>query len=119
MAIRMPGKDVLAPTQNDHSLSKDPEKAATDTAEPNDLLVTFSESDPGNPKDWNKSRKWTVTAVLSATGFTRIMISTMMAPALGTIAAEFNLNSVEANMALSVYLLATAFGPLVCLIKWI
>lgn len=35
-----------------------------------------------------------------------------MAPALTTIASEFHMNSTEANMSLSVYLLATAFGPL-------
>ncbi|KAK5947958.1 hypothetical protein OHC33_010999 [Knufia fluminis] len=35
-----------------------------------------------------------------------------MAPALSTIASDLNMNKTEAVMALSVYLLATAFGPL-------
>ena len=59
------------------------------------------------------ARKWTVTDVLSATGFNRIMVSTIMAPALSTIAKELDMNNVEAVMALSAYMLATAFGPLV------
>lgn len=36
-----------------------------------------------------------------------------MAPALSTIAHEFNMSSSESAMALSIYLLASAFGPLV------
>lgn len=78
------------------------------------FLVRFAEPfDPDNPKDWRTSRKWAVTDVLSATGFNRIMVSTIMAPALSTIAKEFDMNSAESAMALSIYLLATAFGPLV------
>ena len=90
----------------------DPEKAVP-TTNPDELLVTFDDNDAANPKNWHSSRKWVVTGVLSATGFTRITVSTMMAPALGIISTEFDMNSVEANMALSVFLLATAFGPLV------
>jgi len=78
------------------------------------FLVTFSpQFDASNPKDWPTSRKWAVTDVMSATGFNRIMVSTIMAPALSTIASELNMSSTEAAMALSIYLLATAFGPLV------
>lgn len=78
------------------------------------FLVAFSEPfDTENPKDWRTGRKWAVTDVLSATGFNRIMVSTIIAPALSTIASEFNMNSAESAMALSIYLLATAFGPLV------
>ena len=37
----------------------------------------------------------------------------MMAPAITTIAHDLNMSTTESTMALSVYLLATAFGPLV------
>lgn len=50
--------------------------------------------------------------MLSATGFNRIMVSTIMAPAISTIAIELNMNAAESMMVLSIYLLATAFGPL-------
>lgn len=77
------------------------------------FLVAFAEPfDADNPKDWRSGRKWAVTDVLSATGFNRIMVSTIMAPALSTIAKEFDMSSTESAMALSIYLLATAFGPL-------
>ncbi|KAL2797229.1 major facilitator superfamily domain-containing protein [Aspergillus keveii] len=82
--------------------------------ETDSLLVVFAEPyDADNPKDWTTGRKWAVTDVLSATGFNRIMVSTIMAPALSLIAKEFDMNSAESAMALSIYLLATAFGPLV------
>ena len=65
-------------------------------------LVTFAlPFDDDNPLDWSKGRKWSVTDVLSATGFNRIMVSTIMAPALPTIARELHMNSTESAMALS------------------
>ena len=94
----------------------DLEKASTTQNLPSQdegILVTFDTPiDSENPKDWKSSKKWAVTGVLSATGLTRIVVSTIMAPALPSIADELQMNSVEAAMALSVYLLATAFGPL-------
>ncbi|KAF3037276.1 hypothetical protein E8E12_008451 [Didymella heteroderae] len=73
----------------------------------------FSTPDSTNPKDWPNRIKWAVTDVLSATGFNRIMVSTIMAPPLTTIAIELHMSHIESIMALSIYLLATAFGPLV------
>ncbi|KAJ7881732.1 major facilitator superfamily domain-containing protein [Mycena olivaceomarginata] len=77
------------------------------------LIAFIHPVDPSNPQDWPHSRKCVVTDVLSATGFCRIMVSTIMAPALPTIKAQLHMNSTEAAMALSIHLLATAFGPLV------
>jgi multidrug resistance protein len=78
------------------------------------FLVNFSTGfEYVNPKEWSSYKKWIVTSVLSVTGFNRIMVSTIMAPALSTIAQELRMSGTEAVMAMSVYLLATAFGPLV------
>jgi multidrug resistance protein len=89
-------------------------QAATPEKLDDPFLVTFSHQfDASNPKDWPTRQKWAVTDVMSATGFNRIMVSTIMAPALSTISSELNMSSTEAAMALSIYLLATAFGPLV------
>jgi MFS family permease len=94
--------------------AKDQTKAPTQlNKEPDPFLVTFSTPDPRNPKDWPTRTKWAVTDVLSAIGFNRIMVSTIMAPALTTIAIELHMSHIESIMALSIYLLATAFGPLV------
>ncbi|KAB8224898.1 major facilitator superfamily domain-containing protein [Aspergillus novoparasiticus] len=78
------------------------------------FLVTFDQDDAQNPLNWTKKRKWGgVTAAISGTGFVRIMVSTMMAPAIDTMAEELDVSITESTMALSVYLLATAFGPLI------
>jgi hypothetical protein len=88
-------------------------RTSQDTKTTDPFLVAFAEPyDAINPKDWPIGRKWAVTDVLSATGFNRIMVSTIMAPALTTIAKEFDMSPTESAMALSIYLLATAFGPL-------
>lgn len=42
-----------------------------------------------------------------------MVIVQMMAPAIDAIAEELNMSATESTMALSVYLLATAFGPMV------
>ncbi|TGJ79379.1 hypothetical protein E0Z10_g9399 [Xylaria hypoxylon] len=84
-----------------------------DVKQADPFLVAFAEPyDVDNPKDWSKGRKWAVTDVLSATGFNRILVSTIMAPALSTIAKELNMSKTESTLSLSIYLLATAFGPL-------
>lgn len=77
------------------------------------FIVTFKKHfDDRNPLDWDIKHKWMVTNVLSATGFNRILVSTILAPALSAIASDLDMNSSESVMALSIYLLATAFGPL-------
>ena len=87
--------------------------ASENTKDSAPFLVAFDQPyDAENPLDWPTSRKWMVTDVLSATGFNRIMVSTIMAPALSNIASDLNMSSTEAAMSLSIYLLATAFGPL-------
>ncbi|KAE9364603.1 MFS general substrate transporter [Stipitochalara longipes BDJ] len=85
------------------------------TSTPDDpFLVNFSAGlEYIDPKDWPARKKWLVTSVLSVTGFNRIMVSTIMAPALSTIAQELHMSGTESVMSMSVYLLATAFGPLV------
>ncbi|KAI1080325.1 caffeine resistance protein [Whalleya microplaca] len=106
---------TVVPDTVELELAKIATPAATRaTKESDPFLVAFDQPyDAENPLDWSASRKWMVTDVLSATGFNRIMVSTIMAPALSTIASELNMNPTESAMSLSIYLLATAFGPLV------
>ncbi|SMQ45510.1 unnamed protein product [Zymoseptoria tritici ST99CH_3D7] len=78
-----------------------------------DFLVRFAEGDSDDPRQWNRRTKWAATLTLSAQGFNRIMISTIMAPGIPAIATDLNMTTLDATMALSAYVLATAFGPLV------
>jgi multidrug resistance protein len=89
-------------------------KATTTPSIDDAFLVAFKTPiDPSNPKDWPLSKKWIMTIILSSTGFNRIMVSTIIAPALPTIRQELHMSNIESVMAMSVYLLATAFGPMV------
>ncbi|KAH8170843.1 major facilitator superfamily protein [Sarocladium implicatum] len=78
------------------------------------FLVTFSSPNaPKDPKDLSTPVKYLLTLVLSAAGFNRILVSTIMAPALEPIRQDLSMSSAEAAMSMTIYLLATAFGPVV------
>jgi multidrug resistance protein len=83
------------------------------SAEIDTSAIEFAPGDPEDPKNWPTRVKWAATLALSAQGFNRIMISTIMAPAISVIATDLHMSSVESTMALSVYVLASAFGPMV------
>lgn len=69
--------------------------------------------DPENPKNWPMRKKWVATLVVSAFTFISPVSSSMVAPALGTMADQFGItSSVESQMMLSIFVLAYAIGPL-------
>ncbi|KAI0966662.1 major facilitator superfamily domain-containing protein [Xylaria arbuscula] len=103
--------DIISPVVV--SATENIQPSNRDVKQDDPFLVTFDEPyDADNPKDWPTGRKWAITDVLSATGFNRILVSTIMAPALPVIAKELHMSSTESALSLSIYLLATAFGPL-------
>lgn len=71
------------------------------------------EDDPANPKHWSLLQKLTVTILSSFGGLVCLMSSTMLAPALETIARDLDVSQAKANMTLSIFVLAFAFRPLV------
>ncbi|KKZ60911.1 hypothetical protein EMCG_00672 [[Emmonsia] crescens] len=69
--------------------------------------------DPLNPKNWSPKKKWAATVIVSCFTFMSPVSSSMVAPALPTIAQEFGIhNEVESQLVLSIFLLAYAIGPL-------
>jgi MFS family permease len=76
--------------------------------------VTWNgDDDPNNPKNWSSLRKWFITILVSLGGLVCLMSSTMLAPALETIASDLHVSQAKANMTLSIFVLAFAFGPMV------
>jgi len=70
--------------------------------------------DPENPKNWTDKKKWTNVAVLSILTVITPLGSSMFAPGIPNIMAEFhNSDSTTATFILSIYILGFAFGPLV------
>ncbi|PVI02791.1 major facilitator superfamily transporter [Periconia macrospinosa] len=85
-------------------------------AVPDELLVTFSNppnTPPTNPLDWSPHRKTFTALLTSISGLITLMAGPMMAPALGAVARDLHISEAKANMSLSIYILAWAFGPMV------
>lgn len=69
--------------------------------------------DPENPKNWSYRRKWAATLTVSSFTFISPVSSSMVAPALSTLATEFHITSqVESGLVMSIFILAYAVGPL-------
>lgn len=86
-----------------------PEQPDTDT-----MIVSWdSPSDLANPYNWPARRKWATTLLTSLGGLVTLMSGPMLAPALDAIGADLHISKTEGSMALSIYILAFAFGPMV------
>ena len=90
------------------------EKKKTSRSTKDSNLVTWSgPTDPENPKNWSKRRRWAATFVVSSFTFISPVSSSMVAPALSSISKEFGITTVvEEQLVLSVFVLAYAIGPL-------
>lgn len=82
------------------------------TKDPN--LVTWDgPDDPKNPKNWTNKQKWAATLVVSSFTLISPVSSSMVAPAIASISADFHItNSAEEQLVLSIFVLAYAVGPL-------
>lgn len=87
-------------------------KSRSQARDPN--LVTWEgPDDPANPKNWSMGRKWAATFVVSSFTLISPVSSSMIAPALPAIGAQFHItDQVQLSLTLSIFLLAYAIGPL-------
>lgn len=70
--------------------------------------------DQRNPKNWTDKKKWTNVAILSVLSVITPLGSSMFAPGIPKIMAEFHsTDSTTATFILSIYILGFAFGPLI------
>ncbi|KAI9835397.1 MAG: hypothetical protein M1819_002315 [Sarea resinae] len=78
-------------------------------------LVTWDgPDDPANPKNWKLKKKWAATLTVSSFTLISPVSSSMVAPALPTMAKQFGITSeVEEQLILSIFILAYAIGPLI------
>ncbi|RYP82075.1 hypothetical protein DL770_005697 [Monosporascus sp. CRB-9-2] len=80
-------------------------------ADPN--LVTWDgPDDVENPKNWAFAVRWRLTIIASAFSFISPVSTSMTAPALGAIGEELHMDQeFERFLSLSIFILASAFGP--------
>jgi multidrug resistance protein len=71
-------------------------------------------NDQQNPQNWTDRKKWTNVAILSILTIITPLGSSMFAPAIPKIMAEFHsTDGTTATFILSIYILGFAFGPLI------
>jgi MFS family permease len=69
--------------------------------------------DPENPKNWTNKKKWAATITVSLFTFISPVSSSMVAPALPSLAADLKVSDeVVSQLMLSIFVLAYAVGPL-------
>lgn len=105
----------LAPSRNQPGLTSKLKHSASRRSVKDPNLVTWDgPDDPANPHNWPKHRRWSSTILIAMFAFIAPMASTMVAPALDTIADEFDVQSdIEKFLVMSIFLLAFAIGPFV------
>jgi len=88
-------------------------KTTTRSIKDPNLVTWDGPDDPTNPKNWGIGRKWAATIVVSSFTFISPVSSSMVAPALTTIASQFGIHdSAEEQLVLSIFILGYAIGPL-------
>lgn len=77
-------------------------------------LVTWDgPDDKDNPKNWTRRSRWLATITVSLFTFISPVSSSMVAPALVQVRNDLNMSSrFEAELAMSVFVLGFALGPL-------
>ncbi|KAJ7752804.1 major facilitator superfamily domain-containing protein [Mycena maculata] len=130
LARSLTSKSNRVATEDGNNQDVDPEKAVGTGAEaqesekdPNQngnvedtdpFLVQWEEGDKQNPRNWSMRRKWCLVAFLSWITFLTPLASSIFAPGVPDVQAEFNdYDTVTATFVVSVFVLGFAFGPLV------
>lgn len=90
------------------------EKEMEVTAKPDSNIVDFDgPDDPENPQNWTPRKRWIAVALISAITFITPLASSMVAPGVPQLMADFHsTNEQLASFVVSVYLLGYVFGPL-------
>ncbi|KAL6409198.1 mitogen-activated protein kinase kinase kinase [Ilyonectria robusta] len=78
-----------------------------------DLVTWETPQDAANPKNWTTKEKMVVTIVMSTFTFISPVSSSMVAPALTKLGEDLGMQKkIEVEMALSIFILGYALGPL-------
>ncbi|KZF19847.1 MFS general substrate transporter [Xylona heveae TC161] len=97
----------------DNALTSHGQQEKEEGEDDSNNIVDFSENDPGDPRNWPKSRKWTTTMIVSGSVFLMPLSSSIVAPSLQTISHQMHMHSdVEAQLVLSAFVLTYCIGPL-------
>ncbi|KAH7112115.1 polyamine transporter 3 [Dendryphion nanum] len=102
------------PSTSREQLTEDKLELGVETMSHVTALGWDSPDDPENPQNWPEKEKWTQIAIISTMTIVTPLGSSMFAPGIPKIMAEFKeTSSIVATFVVSIYILGFAFGPLV------
>ncbi|KAL0256281.1 hypothetical protein SLS55_008674 [Diplodia seriata] len=109
-------KDADLENQSEASAAtsiNDPDDERQPAPDPN-VVDWDGPDDPENPMNWPKAKKWGAVAIVSLITFLIPLASSMFAPGVPDLMAEFNSTSeLLSGFVVSVYVLGFAVGPLI------
>jgi len=76
-------------------------------------IVTFTPSDPGNPKNWSKAYKWYCTLVVALTCFVVAFASSVITADVAGVVEEFGVSEEVALLSITVFVVGFGVGPMV------
>lgn len=77
-------------------------------------LIQFDGSDdPGNPMNWGKRYKWTMTGILAGMTFVTTFTSAIFSTAINATSRKFHVSTEVMTLGTSLFLVGFVFGPIV------
>ncbi|KAL2183911.1 MFS general substrate transporter [Thermothelomyces heterothallicus CBS 203.75] len=76
-------------------------------------LVTFTEGDPENPKNWSKLFKWYITMVVAVTCFVVAFCSSVITADISGVSESFNVSHEAALVTITVFVVGFGVGPMI------
>ncbi|PNY27631.1 transporter [Tolypocladium capitatum] len=103
-------KDVERGAESTSPVHDDTEPTRRDA----DVVDWDGPDDPANPLNWSFSKKTVAVGIVSAITFISPLASSILAPGIPHVMADFNSTNEElASFIVSVYLVGYCFGPLI------
>jgi len=96
----------------DHAETKEGKLSSRQETHRNYKLVTFTDNDPANPKNWSKLFKWYCTMVVAVTCFVVAFASSVITADVHSVAKEFNVSNEVALVPIAVFVVGFGVGKL-------
>ena len=75
--------------------------------ERSDLVEFDGPSDPGNPKNWTKGRRWAITISMAMMTFVVTFASSIFSVAIKPVSEEYHIGTVVSTLGVSLFLLVS------------
>ncbi|KAK5121658.1 hypothetical protein LTR85_004830 [Meristemomyces frigidus] len=105
-------EDIEKNAESQSPPSVEPQRDGTPDGDKEAFLVRWDENESSNPRNWSTPYKGFLTFMLGMLALSASLGSSIIAPAEPAMAAELGISEEVAVLAVSLYVLGFAFGPL-------